>query len=40
MDDVREAAHRLALARQIVITSRGMPVDLTRHRGPVRLRRA
>lgn len=34
---VREVAQRLALCEQLVVTSKGIPVDALRHRGPIRL---
>ncbi len=39
MEHVRRAARRLANAGRVEITQRGKPVDPSRFRGPVRIRR-
>lgn len=38
MDEVRAAAAKLASEGKIVVTSKGKPVDIKTHRGPVRLK--
>jgi uncharacterized protein DUF3253 len=39
MDEVRAAAGRLAADGRVDVTQKGQPVDITRARGPVRIRR-
>lgn len=39
MGQTRAAVYRLAAAGQIEVTQRGRPVDMSRVKGPIRLRR-